>query len=182
MYPVGQNQIPGRKKCNGQTKLIFQTISNFRTYLFPLLLHSMLLSGCATYHKTVLDIAPEFRPYVSLFQIEALDRGKQIVIEDLIIRFGPMRGGEVGQCWQFDDSTPTIVVDAEIWQLIGYYEREILVFHELGHCILGREHRNSLDDNGMPKSIMYKHLFNEYYYETYREKYLNELFGHAKLY
>lgn len=155
-----------------------------RVFAF-LVLHLTLLSvsGCATYHKAVLSIEPLLGQYVVDFEAEALWHNKPLIVEDLVVKFGPMVDHDsVGYCWQPANGTPVVVIDAAYWQTISAAEQEILMFHELGHCVLHRGHNNALDSNHMPSSIMYWQLFDGSYYETNRESYLHELFGHAKLY
>lgn len=54
--------------------------------------------------------------------------------------------------------------------------REMLIFHELGHCLLGRDHRNTQFSSGRPESIMNSYLFSQRTYERYRDDYLKELY------
>jgi hypothetical protein len=59
---------------------------------------------------------------------------------------------------------------------------EILIFHELGHAWLDREHDNSLRTDGRKKSLMHSapwNPFNDFYLQdlTLRDYYLDELFG-----
>lgn len=58
--------------------------------------------------------------------------------------------------------------------------RELLIFHELGHCLLGLDHDETLDDNDVPTSIMYPQLGEVI--ESYRKDkkaYINRLFKQA---
>lgn len=56
---------------------------------------------------------------------------------------------------------------------------EQLVFHELGHCVLGRHHNNEEHQGGGPASIMKSRAFNSYdinkYYIPNRQYFINEL-------
>ena len=65
---------------------------------------------------------------------------------------------------------------------------EVLIFHELGHCVLGRLHQNDYLPNGDPKSLMIQNELDQYacVYDLSgdndcnnlfkREYYLDELF------
>jgi len=57
--------------------------------------------------------------------------------------------------------------------------KEYLVFHELGHCILGRSHSNDILENGDCKSIMQSGTSNckGNYNDENREMLLDELFN-----
>lgn len=63
--------------------------------------------------------------------------------------------------WWFQDTDPS--------------ERELVMFHELGHCVLDRDHDETLI-RGKPKSIMYPYMnpvFPEY--KKHRDYYVKEL-------
>jgi hypothetical protein len=51
----------------------------------------------------------------------------------------------------------------------------MLMFHELGHCVLDLPHNSSAMLNGTPLSIMYPSLFSPYAYSKYRPQYLDYL-------
>jgi hypothetical protein len=53
---------------------------------------------------------------------------------------------------------------------------ESVLFHELGHCVLGRQHLNDSRDN-LPMSLMNKNAVPGSLYWSNREYYLDELFS-----
>lgn len=139
-------------------------------------------------------VAHEFDELVYRFED---DTG--IRVEDIPISFGDLRGGVAGTCyvWRFGHkkSFKEIKIDRE------YYERikdkscklEQLVYHELGHCVLERDHDDTVvyyDDtlkypySSMPTSIMRSHAFNswecEQYYTPHHDYYIQELGGHIE--
>lgn len=67
---------------------------------------------------------------------------------------------------------PTVTIDQGYWSTASEIDRQELIDHELGHCILGRQHRNDTLPNGNPASIMNAYHFSgavmnqssEYYY------------------
>lgn len=60
----------------------------------------------------------------------------------------------IGQC-AHDPGTPTtVIIDKSYWDNATDLEREFLVFHELGHCILNRDHLDEADLFGNCISIM----------------------------
>src|SRR5450432_348545 len=95
----------------------------------------------------VYSVPPEFQDNIDSFSNEAAARGLHFVINNLIIRYdSSLTAAYCGtsniisaenniqkiisinpnvQCWQNDE------------------ELEALIFHELGHCFLGRKHDNS---------------------------------------
>ncbi len=69
-----------------------------------------------------------------------------------------------------------ILIDEQVF-LMTPEQREIVVFHELGHCILGRPHKEEMLDTGMPASIMSINLTDNYQgFYSYPEVYYKELF------
>ncbi len=60
----------------------------------------------------------------------------------------------IGQCIHTDKEPNTVIVDKFYWDTADDLEREFLVFHELGHCALGRAHLDDSDAHGDCVSIM----------------------------
>lgn len=67
------------------------------------------------------------------------------------------------------------------WYSHSYYERQQLVMHELGHCVLGRDHDDRELRNEIPRSLMHSTLTmdDDEYNRATREWYLEELFEEA---
>ena len=60
----------------------------------------------------------------------------------------------IGQC-AHDPGTPTtVIIDKSYWDNASDLEKEFLVFHELGHCVLNRDHLDESDPFGNCISIM----------------------------
>lgn len=97
-----------------------------------------------------------------------------------------------GICWtkfQVDNTMfRYIVFNADFWDYLNDLGKEQLVFHELGHCVLNRDHRKDLFKRTLlgreliPASIMYPVAFGmEDFYQEYRDFYIDELVkGHKK--
>ena len=62
--------------------------------------------------------------------------------------------GTLGQCKSYSDGSKKVIIDQPFWDNASDLEREYVVFHELGHCILGRDHNDTKDSNGKCVSIM----------------------------
>jgi hypothetical protein len=127
----------------------------------------------------------QFAPYVWRFQGEAAARGVPAPDDDITVvgltdagmkpyrdELGPR---VIGVC-----EIPAKIVDISLsyWNQASETEREMLIFHELGHCILGRPHniqRNVF--TGIPMSIMFPDMIIPLQvYQKYRSLFLNELF------
>lgn len=66
------------------------------------------------------------------------------------------------------------------WAVFGDMDREQLLFHELGHCILNRPHDDMTTMFGfdtVPQSIMYSSHFPAAIYMEYHPYYILELFS-----
>ena len=102
-------------------------------------------------------IDTELMPYLETFLAEANSRGLSFDAENLIMEFGELRK-EI--CGEYQRSTAgqrriIIVKNAACWLDAPTQNREALVLHELGHCLLLRPHRDDKLKSGDPASIMY---------------------------
>lgn len=109
----------------------------------------------------VYQVPDEVEPYVQQFTAQAHLRGKNIEITNLIITFGPTTSDDVcGTCLpgSRDPNRQVRIVlsgDPDCWSALSPEDREELVFHELGHCVLGRlTHRTDRLPNGDYASLM----------------------------
>jgi len=59
----------------------------------------------------------------------------------------------------------------------NFAAKEELMYHELGHCILDRDHNETELPNGIAASIMNPYHIGQSYYRTYYVDYMAELFG-----
>lgn len=91
------------------------------------------------------QVPAEVEPYVERFREAARQRGRAIPADNLIITLGvPRSQAACGQCLRQPGQTPriTLSTNALCWKDASTEEREALVFHELGHCWLNRDHRD----------------------------------------
>jgi len=127
----------------------------------------LILTGCG---KNTLDIAPEARPYVDAFVQAGASVGRPISIEDLVVVFSPkVANDKPGICHRGAGATPTVIIDRKRWDDASKTQRELLIFHELGHCILERDHVDH-------RSIMQPFLMRDVEYKHDKLYYINELF------
>ena len=123
----------------------------------------------------------EVQAYVDRFVAEGTKRGVSLDISRLVIQVQ----GEIqpqnaaGACHYFsENNTPHIVIDTTSfnWKHKDH-TREMLVFHELAHCLLGRRHENQKLPNGNYASMMRSDRGVLYGPDSYkRSYYLDELF------
>lgn len=155
------------------------------------------LAGCSNQDEfePVYDVPEEFQVIVETFIEEAALRGFNYQITNLILRYDDdLESKYCGQCNSnsMDENTQKIILinSRKCW--LNDYQKEALIFHELGHCFLGRSHDASLFPNGDPKSMMAKSNIsiyssciyaiggtNDCNYTFKRSYYLDELFDEA---
>ncbi len=99
----------------------------------------------------------EIMPYLIRFKQEAIKRGVNVSWEELEIHLvdGNHETKAAGICHLYYTRSPKIFIDTTSfnWKH-SEWTREILVFHELGHTLLNRSHRNDRLPNGLYASIM----------------------------
>ncbi len=145
---------------------------------------SVLISGCIS-ENDVVDIVPqvdpELRSYFQSFEQAANARGIQLSAAFLEIdaSIGDIDEDDViGECWHGGHGPNEIRIDREFWKSSSTLDREFVVFHELGHCYLNRDHTEATTANGTCVSIMASGTGNcrNRYGQATRESYLDELF------
>lgn len=129
----------------------------------------ILLSCHDPNYEETLPINQDAQKYFDLFLYEANQRG--VVIEDadkVVLLLGSYNEDTEGYCIR-DHSTGLkyIFIDNKDFTSIRL---EIVVFHELGHCLLDKDHTET-------KGIMNKYGISENRYLSEREYYLDEFFG-----
>ncbi len=120
----------------------------------------LIITGCdrSDDFKPVYDVPAEIQPLIDSFIHEASIRGISLSINNLIVTYDDNPANAV--CGSCNSSSPatdiqkiiTLKSGAPCW--IEQFELEALVFHELGHCVLGRLHLNAQLPNGDPRSMM----------------------------
>ena len=138
------------------------------------------LMGCDNRDAAVL-VDPSLDPYFNKFVVEANLRGIDIEDHSRLIggAFDDLGEGVRGQCQHLSDDSERVVIDRTYWNQSSSIEREFIVFHELGHCILNRSHLDTKSPRGECASIMHSSSFscrNTYDANT-REQLLDELFS-----
>lgn len=153
--------------------------------LLLLILIAFSSLSCVDREAKVYEVPSEVQPYVESFIVEAAERGKRLVIDDLIITYKynifTAKAHAAGICRKRFGHTPIIHIDttSSNWKN-SEMSREQLIYHELCHCLLDRRHKDDLLMNGNYASIMktngetlYGPLLNKFK----REYYLSELFN-----
>lgn len=103
------------------------------------------------------SVPGEVEPYVQIFRNLARQYNQTVQSDNLIITFGKTtEPGACGQCLLAAGKTPRITLSADpsCWQQASANERECLILHELGHCLLKRDHLSTRFPAGMYASLM----------------------------
>lgn len=130
----------------------------------------LLLVGCAG-----VNVDPELKPYVDEFDQETSARSYvNMVFEENVT--GKTGKTVAGVCrYSGNIFIPnTVAINKGYWDTIPVPMRKSLVWHELGHCVLGLDHNEDLTPEGYPASVMYPSVIPGYIWEmrfdTYREE------------
>lgn len=127
-------------------------------------------------------IAPELQTYFDSFKAEGNSRNVAIDYSLLNIHadFSDLEEGNVvGKCVTYADDVKKLIIDQSYWDKSSSLQRELLIFHELGHCILHRGHTESATNRGRCLSLMTsgEGSCKLHYTFTTRTQYLDELFS-----
>lgn len=145
-------------------------------------LSCILNSSCSKESESKI-IETELQSYFDTFVLEASLYNLEIDLSSIDIGAYVKNietNGTVGQCITYSDGSKDIVIDVNNWDKINDEEKEYIVFHELGHCILERSHINEEDENGFCTSIMQsgEGICLNRYDSANRDQLLEELFTH----
>lgn len=132
--------------------------------------------------NNVATVDISLQDYFDRFEAEGRARGYDIDLSATNITGSIEEIDEdnvAGQCSYGSNHPSQIVIDAEFWNVASDILKEMVVFHELGHCFLHRGHEEGVFSNGTCQSIMRSGVegcFDNYNGQT-REYYVDELFS-----
>jgi len=113
-------------------------------------------------------------PYLRTFEDRA--QSVQVEVKANVVAYFKELGGPAGVCIK-KGSARIIRIDPKVWEELSGVSREALMFHELGHCVLGRTHNEEIGYDLQPVSLMYPALFSARQVEQDYWGYIHELFG-----
>ena len=134
-----------------------------RTTFIGALTLALGIAGCDLFQGKAKPDNPdptvEIRQIIDTFEQEAEARSVflsteriRLVTSERIVRDGQERCGF--GFWDDTGQEIQIAINDQCWWQRSSYDREILVFHELGHAALARLHRDDTMPNGTRASIM----------------------------
>lgn len=161
---------------------------DFYCYML-MLLYCLLYTSCGSSGEVRLGTPTKMYPgvderlwiYFERFELAANERGMMV---DLIA------AGITGEIYEIDKANVVglcnhnvidpnhIVLDGHFWSRSSILKKELIVFHELGHCYLLRGHNDLINENGTCSSIMRSGTGGclDLYNTSNRDEYLDELF------
>ena len=167
---------------------------NLSPWKLPLFILSINLFACAEdasfivgnveeeTSRTFPNVDQDLWPFFEAFEQQAAARNTPVdLVRERIFGFiEPIdEANVVGSCSYGGFAPGKVVIDNLFWSRADYYSKEMIVFHELGHCFLFRDHLEGRRSNGSCISIMRSGLEScrdTYSYST-KDYYLNELFS-----
>lgn len=168
--------------------LFFENMNSYRVLLPFVFIITLVFSSCKDTDEYRVD--SEFSSYLQQFVDSAAVRGRFFDFrrDGLIIEFSKLKKNNSGLT-HFENPI-RIEIDRSYWEAItstagGELMKENLIFHELGHGLLNRDHLNLIFENGDWKSIMCggekvnNRNWNINYKGIRRFYYINELFNES---
>jgi hypothetical protein len=149
--------------------------------LFLIIIGTFLSCSEDYYDNSELNNS-EFEPYLNSFLEEGIIRGYDYTNNNVNFYFADIKGpnqNTVGLCYGND----RILIDRQYWNSASEINKERIIFHELGHCILNRKkHRNEKSESGECLSFMNGQENNfecskNLYSLLWRKYYIDELFN-----
>lgn len=114
----------------------------------------------------------QFESYIQSFMSEGLTRGVRIPRHIFPpMTFGPAPNYVLGYC-RTGPSGHKIVINQHYWNDMSSECKELLIFHELGHCILNQGH----DQKETAIMFSYQDTTSCKFYKYHRAEMLDELF------
>lgn len=160
-----------------------------------LVLLGTVLASCVAPHSASRPFTcdPALLPYVELFQSDSVAvKGHAQSLVNLSVRFGQpgvlIGQGNSGLCTIYSDGLKVVEIDPTYWSSHNETTRQALMYHELGHCVLLRDHVSEtipITGSWTPQggfgtgfaSIMNPYsLVDDSFWSTNRNYYITELF------
>lgn len=140
-----------------------------------LIIGLLLLSNCELTDQNHFDIEKKLKPFVDSFYVESAKRGRTIQRDNLIVYFMPLKG-LMGRSMNLT-TIPTVQIDPGIFNKYAKEKKmliiEYVVFHELGHALLNRDHLNAYTIMTTNNKMLFAYTGSE----QARTLLIDELFG-----
>lgn len=144
-----------------------------------ILLSIIIFSACGIQpDKTSIRIGGPTDPELEPYKIEFIDNyyrytGTSINIDSISVSFIPtLENGWAGVC-NTQGRAKWIQISREVWTYLSNATRTALIYHELGHCALNKNHIPTISQGGR-RSVMNTPIPNDFF--AREDSYLRELF------
>lgn len=134
----------------------------------------LFLIGCASQFLKKPYQNPELMPLVNIVLNEGIKRGKHYSFDGIEIDYGKFNEDIVGLC-ETGINYKKITIDKIFW-IYNENNREQLIAHEIGHCLLELDHLD-IYKSGHPVSIMNSYIFDSTHFYNNRKHYYDQLFA-----
>ncbi len=127
-----------------------------------------------------------FSPYIAQFEgyAKSVTGDSNFKVGDVLINFGePDETSFQGVCYIYANDAREIIIRRDWWNNASDSDRESLIFHELGHCRLDRDHDDEVQvigNKSVKMSMMHYVIVLGPDYEQHRGGYVQELFTRNK--
>lgn len=176
-------------------KALFRFINEMMHELLGLAMVMMLFSVnsaldySSPYEQNQIGIHPLLLPYVNSFERDGQRlKGLPFMIGEMNIHFQKdIKGTILAWCRDSADKKfigitvyrrkPRIMVDRKVWDGLTVIQREQLMYHELGHCALDRDHLDEVHNKEYVSLMHSSGFIEDANYIANRDQYLNELFN-----
>lgn len=148
-----------------------------KSYLLVTLISLVGITGCGA--STSYRDTGVYEKYVQSFEKASIQQGYGVYVNFIKIQEGELEEGTLGVC-STSSGMPTITISPKYWPDLSETERTILLYHELGHCVLYKVHNNGDNPTGSKRafdSIMNAYPLDLYDFDTYYNEYTKELFN-----
>lgn len=170
-------------------------------YVYLLIILGFVMPACAPKAPEYTEVEDTIAPYFSAFKTEAEARGISLNLSRFRIAFDSSlsNSNHAGKCTISEVQTGTIIapgratelvvsINPTIFQKSNEYGKLEIVFHELGHCLLGYSHNDKqisiMTNSGiksLPSSFMSTYHFSDSINKTDQDLllgyYINQLFS-----
>jgi hypothetical protein len=146
---------------------------------FAVLMTLFLFLSCEKEPTSLIEaeLAPYFQRFVDEAKLreKAIDMRTNSLTASIVIN---LPSGVAGQCSFNTQRLDEVKISRSYWSGVSDLDREYVVFHELGHCILGLSHDDEKNVNGVCRSIMQSGTgkCRKSYTPANRKEFIDELF------
>jgi hypothetical protein len=128
-------------------------------------------------YRAIKPAEVEVAPFYDKFKRDRLKYTETETDEHVYFYFSDLKEQEFAFCDDFNNERVVHINETE-WNKLIDAGKEMLLYHELGHCILGLEHYDKMKDEH-PVSLMHAYDMDFVWYIQNREYYVKELFSHT---